>query len=98
MRKNGNVTARLGRNHPLDSLTHAVLVEQTVDKTAAEKFLRFASSLFGDLHKLQAATWRAVSSASLRWSSLVKTLPVTAAVVWTTSRPTSLLSSPSIRA
>src|ERR1051326_8842909 len=95
MRQNREISAGLGLKHLLNRLANTVFFQQPGDNATAKQLLCFAPCLFGDLHS---ATCFAVSSASRRWSSGVKILPVTVAVVWTTRRPTSRFSSASMRA
>src|SRR5437667_3825832 len=104
MRQNPQIASRPLRNHPLDSFTDTVFVQQTVVEATAKQFLGSTPSLFGNLHAIarvarkldQAANCRFVSSASLCWSSTLKILPVTFSLVSTTKRPISRFKSASI--
>src|SRR5207302_4268897 len=102
--QNSNVAARFQFNHALHDLARAIFLQRAIDHTTAEQLLGFASGLLRNLHSRrnlnqnQADTCRAVSSAMRRWSSGVRILPVTVAVVCTTSRHTSRLSSAIMRA
>ena len=110
MRQDGEVAARLGCDDlAAPTCRTRFSSSRPFDQATAEQLLGFASGLFGDLHCVglqlrfrlattdHAAICRLVSSASRRWSSAVRILPVTVVVVCTTSRPTSRLSSASMR-
>src|SRR2546423_4246648 len=100
--KDSNIAARLLGDERVDSLADAGFVQNTIELSGPEEAFSVAPGLFGGLHRKwmcadYAANCRFVSSASRRWSSGLRTFPVTRPVVSTTRRPTSRLSSVSMR-
>ena len=79
-------------------LSHARLVEQAVDDAQTEELARRRVWLVRVSFMRSCSAAGRVSSARRADRPAVSTLPVTVAVVRTTSRPTSRLSSASIRA
>ena len=83
-------TSSLGLENLVYYLANPVLIEHAIDDAQAEELPGLTSNLCGFLHAgpvapAYALSCFAVSSARRRWSSGVRILPVTAAVVCTTS-------------
>src|SRR5216684_7256011 len=96
MCEDGRTIPLLGRDDALHNMPDTSLVEQAVHRAQVVQLSGFVFRSFADLHRYDAICF-AVSSASRRWSSAVRILPVTVVVASTTSLPTSRLRSASMR-